>query len=333
MELPSVRGLQALVALENAPSMSRAAEALGVTRSALSHRIAELEKQLGVSLVRQAGRCATLTDDAHALLAVMGNALDRIEAAVAPLRRTPRQLRISTVATFASLWLIPRLAEWQGAHPDIELAISTTTRTVDFDAEDVDCAIRHGLGGWKGMAATLLFRETLLPVARADTSPLSAHSKVIRARSRFRDWSRWWRASNRSGRLPERGMVVETRAQAMDAALAGAGIAMMDEAYAMPHLAAGRLRALGATVPLSEGYYLVVPKSRRRNAEELRLLTDWLVVRAQAGSDGRDHGDGRSFAKRAHQRTVGTPPIVDAAVDHPDPAVSRAAPPPAPADR
>lgn len=288
MDLPSIRGLQALAALRQAPSLSRAGEALGVTRSALSHRIAELERQLGVALVRQSGRCAILTDDAEALLATMGDALDRIEAAVAPLHRHPRQLRISTVASFASLWLIPRVADWQRRYPGIELAISTTTRAIDLGAEDFDCAIRHGLGAWKGSRSILLFQETLVPVARPGTEDLSGASMLIRARSRFRDWNRWWRACDRPGDPLGRGLVVETRAQAMDAALAGAGIAMMDEAYASPHLEAGRLHRLGATVTLPEGYHLVTPVARGRNAGALRLLQEWLVGQARNGSEGNE---------------------------------------------
>ena len=280
LELPSIRGLQALAALRKAPSLSRASEDLGTTRSALSHRIAQLERQLGVSLVRQSGRCAVLTEDAIALLAVMGDAVERIEAAVAPLQRHRQQLRISTVTTFASLWLIPRLADWQRCHPRIELAISTTTRSVDLQSEDFDCAIRHGGGTWKGLRSALIFQETLLPIARPDVGGLSTTSTVIHARSRFRDWSRWWHACERPGEPPEGGTVLETRAQAMDAALAGAGVAMMDEAYAMPHVVAGRLSKLGATVTLREGFYLVTPISPGRNAGAVRLLQEWLSAQS-----------------------------------------------------
>lgn len=281
MDLPSTRSLQALAALKSAPSLSRVAEALGVTRSALSHRIAELERQLGVTLVRQVGRCAKLTDDAEALLMVMGDALDRIEAAVTPLRRRHGQLRISTVATFASRWLIPRLSDWQRQNPDVELAISTTTRTVDLEAEDFDCAIRHGLGGWGGLIATRLFHETLHPVAHPDIAELCDASTVIRARSRFRDWNRWWRALGKVGDPPDRSMVVETRAQAMEAALAGAGVAMMDHAYTAPYLATGHLYALGPTLSLGEGYYFVRPRAGKPRLNAITRLEAWLLSHAR----------------------------------------------------
>ena len=143
---PSTRALTALSLLGSLGSLTEAANQLGVTRSALSHRIAELEERLGVALVRKEGRQLCLTEDGERLLSSMGDALERIEAAVQPFRRDRGQIRLSTVATFASHWLIPRLPEFQARHPRIEVAISTTTRAVDFKREDLDCAIRHGRG-------------------------------------------------------------------------------------------------------------------------------------------------------------------------------------------
>ncbi len=285
---PSARALLALSLLESLGSLTEAADQLGVTRSALSHRIAELEKSLGTALTRKAGRQLVLTEDGERLLAGMGDALERIDAAVQPFRRERRQIRLSTVSTFASLWLIPRLAEFQVRNPSIEVAISTTTRPVDLDQEDVDCAIRHGRGSWKGLTSTLLFEETLMPVAAPSIAD-GARTRVrhgwrgislIRARSRFMDWAMWQKIDRASAKASVKWLTVETRAQALDAVLAGAGIALMDMAYVGPHLAAGRLMALAEeALQLPTGYYFVhAPKPRN-----LRLLTafrDFLVEAA-----------------------------------------------------
>src|SRR5271170_8399179 len=85
--IPSARALSALSLLASLGSLTEAAEQLGVTRSALSHRIAELEKRLGVALVRKAGRRISLTEDGERLLSSMGDALERLEEAVEPFRR------------------------------------------------------------------------------------------------------------------------------------------------------------------------------------------------------------------------------------------------------
>ena len=284
----SARALAALSSFATLGTLTEAAEALGVTRSALSHRIADLEKRLGVALVRKSGRRLALTEDGERLLASMGDALERIDAAVQPFRRDRGQIRLSTVATFASHWLIPRIAEFQARHPQIEVAISTTTRPVDLRQEEMDCAIRHGCGTWKGLSATLLFQETLIPVATSDVAKHFAtggkgnrhQAPLIRARSRFMDWSNWQKQDGALAKRRIKWLTVENRAQALDAANSGAGVALMDMAYIAASVAEGRLTMLAATpLPLPTGYYFVhLPDARSLHL--LKHLRDWAVAAA-----------------------------------------------------
>jgi DNA-binding transcriptional LysR family regulator len=285
---PSARALAALSSFAALGSLTEAAAALGVTRSALSHRIAELEKRLGVALVRKSGRGLALTEDGERLLASMGDALERIDAAVQPFRRDRGQIRLSTVATFASHWLIPRIAQFQARHPRIDVAISTTTRPVDLRREEMDCAIRHGRGTWKGLSATLLFQETLMPVATSDVARRFKtggkgnwhQAPLIRARSRFMDWSNWQQQDRALTKTRIKWLTVENRAQALDAAHSGAGVALIDMAYIATSVAEGRLTML-AQRPLSlpTGYYFVhLPNVR--NLHLLKHLRDWAVAAA-----------------------------------------------------
>lgn len=286
---PSSRALAALSLFATLGTLTEAAEQLGVTRSALSHRIAELEKRLGVALVRKVGRRIELTEDGERLLSSMGDALDRLEAAVEPFRRDRGQIRLSTVATFASHWLIPRIAQFQARHPRIEVAIFTTTRAVDLKKEAMDCAIRHGRGAWKGLSSTLLFKETLMPVATPDVADRFSSSlkpdwhraPLIRARSRFMDWSNWQKHDRALAKRRIKWLTVETRAQALDAAISGAGVALMDMAYIATPVAEGRLRKLSeAPLPLPTGYYFVnIPNAR--NLHLLQHLRDWAIAAAE----------------------------------------------------
>jgi DNA-binding transcriptional LysR family regulator len=286
---PSSRALAALSLFATLGTLTEAAEQLGVTRSALSHRIAELEKRLGVALVRKVGRRIELTEDGERLLSSMGDALDRLEAAVEPFRRDRGQIRLSTVATFASHWLIPRIAQFQAQHPRIEVAIFTTTRAVDLKKEAMDCAIRHGRGAWKGLSSTLLFKETLMPVATPDVAdrfssglkPDWHRAPLIRARSRFMDWSNWQKHDRAPAQRRIKWLTVETRAQALDAAISGAGVALMDMAYIATPVAEGRLRKLSETpLPLPTGYYFVnIPNAR--NLHLLQHLRDWAIAAAE----------------------------------------------------
>ena len=286
---PSARALTALSLLATSGTLTEAAEHLGVTRSALSHRIAELEKRLGVALVRKAGRRIALTEDGERLLAGMGDALDRIEAAVQPFRRDRGQIRLSTVSTFASHWLIPRIAQFQARHPQIEVAILTTTRAVDLRNEEVDCAIRHGRGTWKGLISTLLFQETLMPIASpeiagrfvAGTARDWHGAPLIRARSRFMDWANWQKADRAFAKRRPKWLTVETRAQALDAAMAGAGVALIDMAYIAGVAADGRVKMLAERpLHLPTGYYFVHSPTAR-NLHGLALLRDWAVEAAR----------------------------------------------------
>lgn len=286
---PSPRALTALSLFATLGTLTEAAEQLGVSRSALSHRIADLQRQLGVALVRKAGRRIVLTEDGERLLAGVGDALDRIEAAVEPFRRDRGQIRLSTVATFASHWLIPRIVQFQEQHPQIEVVISTTTRPVDLGAEDMDCAIRHGHGTWKGLVTNLLFKETLMPVATPDLAARFAAdprkgwhgAPLIRARSRFADWSCWQKHDPALAGRRLKWLTVETRAQALDAALAGAGVALTDMAYLATLLADGRLTMLAERpLELSTGYYFVY-RPKTRNLHLLMLLRDWVIEAAR----------------------------------------------------
>jgi DNA-binding transcriptional LysR family regulator len=286
---PSARALTALSLLAALGSLTEAADHLGVTRSALSHRIADLEKRLGVALVRKAGRRIVPTEDGERLLASMGDALDRIEAAVQPFRRDRGQIRLSTVATFASHWLIPRVAQFQARHPHIEVAISTTTRAVDLKKEDMDCAIRHGRGAWKGLSANLLFRETLMPIASpavADRFSSGAgwnwcDAPLIRAKSRFMDWSKWQKLDRGFAERRSKWLTVETRAQALDAAVAGAGVALMDMAYLTALAAEGRVRTLAERPLLLQTGYYFVHAPNTRNLHLVTLLRDWAIEAAR----------------------------------------------------
>jgi DNA-binding transcriptional LysR family regulator len=274
--LPSVRGLEALTALSRQGTLTAAAKKLGVTRSALSHRIADLEGELGVAMIVRAGQGVRLTDDAQALLTAIGDALERIHAAVEPIKRRWMQLRVNTVGTFATCWLLPRLAQFRSLHPDIEIALSTTTRVVDLHSEEWDCAIRHGLGDWPGLTSTLLFRETLAPVAAPGADHDLNGRSIIWARSRYRDWAQWWRACRRGGTPAANGLLVETRAQALEAAVAGNGIAVMDMAYVESLIAEKRLVTLGPSITLKEGYYFVHAKMRR-NSRLVSAFRDWVT--------------------------------------------------------
>jgi DNA-binding transcriptional LysR family regulator len=293
--VPSLKALRALSFIAAEGSFERAGERLGVSRSAVSHLITDLERQLGVRLLNRARRGVTLTQDGRALLNSMGDAIQRIEAAIEAFRRDRNQIRLTAVATFASCWLVPRLPSLQAQHHHIQMSVLTTNRAIDFGAEDIDCGIRHGLGSWTDLECTLLFREALVLVGLPALIRKRGHDNVasfvrslpiIRARTRPHDLSQWWQGSRLGGSLPRPSLTVENRALAVAAALAGSGVTLIDPRFVEPPSPMSGLVAVpGHVVPLPEGYFFVMPE-RSRNRRNVNLLGSWLAAEAAKTREG-----------------------------------------------
>ena len=160
MRLPPLNALRAFEATARLSTLAAAAEELRVTPSAVSHQIRTLEETLGVILFQRANRRLTLTKDGLTLLPGLSEGFRRLTAAVTELERNQREgvLTVSMLSTLAMRWFMPRLPQFQTEHPEIEVRISTTTRMVDLEREDIDMAIRHGGGDWPGLAADFLFQ-------------------------------------------------------------------------------------------------------------------------------------------------------------------------------
>ncbi|WP_430513405.1 LysR substrate-binding domain-containing protein [Pannonibacter phragmitetus] len=272
----SLRALHAFALLARNGRAAQAADDLGISPSALSHLLRKLESELGATLVLRDGRGLSLTEEGKRLAAGLGDAFERIESAVDGFRRRGRtELRISTVSTFATRWLIPRLPDFQTAQPDVELLLSASTRVVDLDRENYDCAIRLGRGDWPGIDATLLWREHLAVamaprLMREATGPETALPgiKLLHSASRRDDWSRW--LAHAGLKLPDAGsgMVLESRDLAIQAAIAGMGAIVIDRRFVMLELAAGHLVMPDWPVlQLDSGYWFVRSPNRPSPAQ------------------------------------------------------------------
>src|SRR5690606_8240225 len=140
--------LRAFEAAARHLSFTRAAEELFVTQAAVSHQIKALEEMLGVRLFHRYNRRLELTQAGRCYLPPLSDAFDMMAAATSRLRphEESGQLKVSTLQSFATKWLIPRLTRFRELHPDIDPMISTCHRLVDMETEDVDLGIRDGEG-------------------------------------------------------------------------------------------------------------------------------------------------------------------------------------------
>src|SRR5215469_7786177 len=164
--LPSLNGLRAFEAAARHLSFTQAAAELNVTQTAISHQIRRLEQELGLRLFVRKNRALALTPTAKDYLPGVRAAFNDLRLATDRLLRKDADnvLTISTLASLAAKWLLPRLAAFQEAHPGIDVRITTSPSQVDFKGGDVDAAIRYGRGTWTGLRAEWLMADELFPV-------------------------------------------------------------------------------------------------------------------------------------------------------------------------
>ena len=294
LRLPPMQALRAFEAAAREQSLTRAAAALHLTHGAISHQIKALEADLGVRLVERAGRGIRLTDEGDRFARRVRAALAELVAAVQEIadRSNPRQLRISVTPSFAARWLLPRMARFTVAHPDIDLDVRASSALVDFQRDNSDAAVRYGLGGWPGVVSEHLLDESFLPVCsprlaggKLPKQPADlAHFTLLRADDE--SWQPWFEAAGLAWPEPSRGPIFNDDAHLMQAAIEGQGIALARTSLLGNDVRNGLLvRLFDIDVPSARGYYLVYPP-RLAAATRVLVFRKWLhaeVARDKAG--------------------------------------------------
>jgi LysR family glycine cleavage system transcriptional activator len=229
-------GLRAFDAAARLGSFRAAADALGVTPSAVSHQIKALEREIASPLFHRRGRDVVLSEAGASLAPYVRQgflAFDRGTAIVRGRARA-RQIRVSALALFSQTILIPNLARFSERWPDYDVRIEATTRYVDFDRDDVDLAIRYGNGKWPGLECTELLRISGLPVAtRAHLTERRLHkpadlvtTRLIHDAAQPRAWSAWLGAQGVSQRDESRDLWFDSAPATLQAAEQNLGVAL-----------------------------------------------------------------------------------------------------------
>ena len=292
---------RAFLAVARHLNFRAAAEELALTQSAVSRQIQALEDEVGVPLFLRHTRAVELTSAGGQLQRVVGPALERLDAAVRQVRLSAgrRSVAITTWASFASMWLIPRMEEFQRDNPDIDIRIDATDNIVDLETADVDLALRSSVPAGVAPGARRLFGEQLavvgspwllksMPPIRtpADVAQFSLIEAGDAHRLPYFEWITWrrWFDLNGLGRLqPKRWMYFNYAQQIVQAALAGQGLALARMPLIAQSLAAGDLVEVlpGHRLDSPLVYWLVVgPRSSQR--PEIQAFRDWLLLQAEA---------------------------------------------------
>lgn len=292
--LPSLNGLRAFEAAARHLSFTLAASELNVTQTAISHQIRRLEEELGIRLFVRQNRALALTPEARDYLPGVRAAFNDLRLATDRLLRRDddKVLTVSTLASLAAKWLLPRLADFQEQHPGIDVRITTSTGLVDFQRDNVDAAIRYGRGQWPGLRADWLMADELFPVCspsllRGDKplrrpEDLRNHALLHTSNANSDDWRLWLTAAGLPSDIARQpGITFDMIFMTIQAAIDGIGVAMGRTSYVQDDIAKGRLVVpFKIALPADAGFYLVAPEGRRE-APKLAAFRQWLLAATQ----------------------------------------------------
>lgn len=307
--LPPLTALRAFDAAARHLSFAKAADELNVTPAALSFQIKSLEDHLGAPLFRRLNRAVELTEAGRHLAPGAEEGFATLRAAWRAAQRVIDQSNLTITAgpAFTAKWLAPRLFRFAQAHPDIDLRFSATLRVLDFNRDDVDAAIRFGMGDEaSGLFSQRVHDEWLTPMmtpkmaARypTPTDLLSApllHQEDTRFLNDSIGWSAWFRAAG----LPEPtpgGARFSQADHAIDAAVAEAGVVLGRISLTEMDLCAGRLVAPFPVALTTDAHYRFVCPKGMETRPQIRAILDWILEETK--TLGR-YRDGRVFVRAA----------------------------------
>ena len=312
----SLNGLRGFVAAARHLSFTLAATELHLTQSALSRQIQSLEEELGLPLFVRSTRRITLTPAGEALFRATVAGLQSIDQVVARLRASEgrKQIVVTTFASCASLWLIPRLSGFSTTHPEVDVNCIATDRAVDLDAENVDVALRCTRLPVPEDVGHFLFPECVVPacapglLARepgirvpADLAQhtLLKNEEAVEMIFPWLSWERWF--EQQQCRMPEARSALRftNHDQVIQAAIAGQGVALARGGLAAELIADGRLATpFGVGAPSPFSYYLMTSQAARQRPE-VKAFVDWILAEAEKA---------RPLVERLIDRRQTTPP-------------------------
>lgn len=285
-----LNALRAFEASARHLSFTRAGLELCVSQAAMSHQIKGLEARLGVTLFRRLPRGLALTDEGAALVPVLTDAFDRIGGTLERFAdgRFQEVLTVGVVGTFATGWLLPRLARFARAHPEVDLRLLTNNNRVDLAGEGLDYAIRFGDGAWHGVEAVPVLEAPLAPLcapAIADrlAEPADLAREVLLRSYRADEWPRWFAAAGVP--VPRiRGPVFDSSPTMATAAAAGAGVALLPFALFAREMAM-KLLVKPFAVEIHAGDYWLTRLHSRPETAAMRAFRAWLAAETGPSSE------------------------------------------------
>ncbi len=290
LPLSSLRAFEAAARLL---SFKRAAEELGVTPTAISHQIRSLEDHTGLVLFNRQVRKVVLTEAGVQLYPVLRDGFDAVEAVLDRLVQVQRRARVTISATsaFTSKWLVPRVARFHALYPDIDLQLHASDDAVSLTETGIDIAIRYGRGPYPGLSAEVMFADDFAPVVNPRLGPLTIgdldkvpliHFQWRRQHPLNPTWERWYSAAGLVPSSPRGQLHFSDESHAIQAAVAGQGIALLSLALVREELAAGHLVQPFGPAVAGHTYHMVTSSDQPPGAG-VRAAVDWLRAEVASG--------------------------------------------------
>ncbi|ELY3098582.1 MULTISPECIES: LysR substrate-binding domain-containing protein [Serratia] len=281
-QLPPLNALRAFAISGRKESFRAAADEMCVTPGAVAQQVRALEQHLGITLFHRLPRGLALTPSGAAYLRDVTRAFDILTESTSKLLAQPNTVTISVTPTFAAKLLIPRLAEFHAELPEIELRTVATEALSDFERDQVDIAIRLTHMPFSSeLETTLLFNQELVVVAsphlvRGLTLPLNVMQ--LQTLPLLHDMQNYWPFFLQSEEK-QPGSAFNLTALALDAALAGQGVAVACRAFVNADIDAGRLvQVMDITKTLASSYFLVCKRAAAQR-QIVRSVWEWCVKR------------------------------------------------------
>lgn len=292
-KLPSTAALAAFESAARHQSYTRAAAELAVTQSAICRQIASLEDFLGVKLFRRSQRGVALTEAGQRYSRRVAARLDEVERDALDLMSGGAEgggsLELAVVPTFATQWLLPRLADFQRAHPGALVHFTPRTRPFLFADTPFDAAILPGSEPWPGTESIDLMPEPLVAVASPRLPGASACRTVadvaalplLQASTRPDGWRQWFASQGLSVEHDMAGSRMELFSMLSEAAAQGLGVALVPRLLVESDLASGRLIVVLPHAQHSGRTYRFIVPPHKADAPLLQAFSAWLQAQAQ----------------------------------------------------
>ena len=299
---PPLHLLRAFSMVTRFGSVSRAAEALHLTQSAVSKQVKELEGWVGVPLFERSRKRLALTPAGERYEKAVRAVLAQLEAATLELITSDDgggALHLSSLPTFAAKWLIPRLPQFQQLHPQVTLHFVPYVHSYDFERPELDCSILFGEGHWPGAHAhyitgnevALIAPRTRVADWTIDTPGDVAHHTLMRHVTVPEAWLRWSETHGVEALIdPLAGPQFDQFQTMIRAVMAGMGLALVPRCLVQDEITAGLVREPLADHPLrggfrsDMGYWFCYPEGRTQ-LQALQCFRQWLLACDSPGGE------------------------------------------------